>query len=98
MYLYCVSEPPPPPPKKNGWVCNIIHDSFSVAQGPLPRYVGNDRSPALVTAIVQQLLAYYTAINASELESPITCKDCLKRIKKHGDPVRLHGWGVELGQ
>ena len=98
MYLYCVSAPPHSRAVKIMQHNNIIHGSFSVAQRPLPRYVGNDRSPALVTAIVQQLVSYYTAINASELESPITCKDCLKRIKKHGDPVRLHGWGVELGQ
>lgn len=59
-----------------------------VAEEPLPRYVGTANSVTIVTLLIQQLVAFLAANNATELEQPVSCHNCLKRIKDNNDPVR----------
>ena len=58
---------------------------YAGVEGPLSRYVGTTGSTKLETTIIYQLLAYFTAFNATELSTPVNCSDCLKRISDAQD-------------
>lgn len=47
----------------------------------LSRYVTVRSQVNPETIIVQQLVAFFTANNASELDNPVDCRDCLARMR-----------------
>ena len=61
----------------------------SLAHIPFSRYVTANTQRNPETVLTRQLVAYYTANNASERENPVKCSDCLKRISdKYRDKVQ----------
>lgn len=62
------------------------------ASSPLSRYVTVNTTSNLETAIMRQLVANFTANNASQLTTPVKCRDCLNRIvdKKRDMVYTIH--------